>query len=224
MKNESIGYESIVTQRRILFDHVEKCGGRTVSTYLKSVYPPDQIGWFGAECQFEGLEKFYGTETPLCITGHGAVYLIPLLKEIGYETATVLREPVERVKSLYLFCKQEGYISKDATVQQFLITKMEPNNYYAWRFSGIPPGKVRRCPRLARDLALKRLSEFDHVGFTSNLSGFINALGYGVPFDGQRVNVTHYKESISQEDTDLITAANQIDIEIYRIISRLDTC
>lgn len=210
--------------KRLIFDHVEKCGGKTVLKYLEAVYPKDEFHPLYSENQFDALHDLYGSYTPRCIAGHGAFYLIPMLREMGYETAVTLREPVQRVRSLYLFCKQLRYIPRNMSLKEFLRTVPQASNYYGWRFSGIPAGEVSHCPILVRDLAVEKISAFDYVGFTHNLSGFINSLDFLTPFRPSIENATTYEELIGPDDIALISQANKIDTEIYRIVSQLDIC
>ncbi|MGV3486793.1 MAG: hypothetical protein ACO1RT_20425 [Planctomycetaceae bacterium] len=204
--------------RKLLFDHIEKCGGRTVIGFLRTVYADGDIELLEGENQYEAIERAMQAKSRPCIAGHGAGFLIPFFP--SHATAVILREPIARVVSLYRFCKQEGYIPRDRGVAEFIEKLPSARNYYAWRFGGMLPATVATmCPTVARRRAIAAILAYDHIGFTDDMAGFIDSLGFESTFPRDVIaNKTTYTEPISDEDMELIRQANMLDICIFQAI------
>lgn len=202
---------------RLLFDHVEKCGGRSVVKHLKEVYG-DDIDTLDGDNQHIAIEQSSKGKLKACVAGHGSHYLIPFAT--GYTTAVVLREPVDRVVSLYRYCKQEGHFAKDGNIEQFLNDFAVARNYYTWRFAGMIPAHITDCPTLAMRRALRAIMAYDRIGFTEDIAGFITSLNTGLPYSDAIENKTNYQEAISDSDLELIQKANELDQKVYSAVKQ----
>jgi hypothetical protein len=201
---------------KLLFDHIEKTGGMTVTRYLESCFANDDRLMLYKEGQCNAANESFTQAMPLLVAGHHAHYIAH--KCPNHMKVTVLRDPVDRVMSLFRFCKQREYIPVKATVREFLDNPVA-NNYYTWRFSGIPPFLIRKCPELAVDRALHSLSLFDRIGFTNDIAGFIKSLELPVAFAPNVVNKTIYREEIADRDIELIRNANLLDAKVFEAVA-----
>jgi hypothetical protein len=197
---------------RLLFDHIEKCGGMTINHYLRSCYEENNSVFLYQEGVCKAVNAAFWKPIPDLVCGHHAIYLSHLCPD--HLKATVLREPVARVVSLFKFCKQRKYIPVTMTVREFT-QKPIARNYYAWRFSGVPPFMIHNCPELAVDRAVSVLSSYDRVGFTDDIQGFIHSLGLGKPYIPMVRNKTQYQEEITESDMDLIRSVTELDSQVY---------
>ena len=223
---------------KLLFDHIPKCGGATLTAYLERHYPKRKTytvdGSNASVDKFKNMSesKRYGYDL---VKGHLAHQLIDFVHPECLKV-TVLREPVDRIVSHYYYAKRrsthylhmkinrlemtlEDYVSSD-------ISGGELRNFYTTHFSGLELEDAEENPEesiaKAVDVLLKR---YDVVGFLDNFSPFVEMLRNKVnlihKYENDRVNVTQNRPSLNNvEGSTLrkIEQRNQLDIDMYRRI------
>ncbi len=198
---------------KLLFDHTAKCGGTTVLRYLQRKYPSTFI--------INGFNTWHSLEhcprDVECVAGHDAHYLKDVV--IADVTATLLRDPIERVVSLYWYFKQEMIIEPDWSVEDFIQRSHGAINYYAYKFSGLPPHLYSHCPQLAIDRAVQAILSYNVVGFTDDMPSFLDQISIGGETI-KRFNETQFKGELTLQDLEKIRQNNILDIQIFERVRR----
>lgn len=227
--------------RKLLFEHVPKCGGTAVRGYLEHHYRGSRTyrvyGWRPGECEtFKRLSERRRHAYDLII-GHG---VHELLDWTAPETvaATVLREPVDRIVSHYYYVREKpehylhaavatGNLSPGAYVAAGLSDELR--NHMVCRFLGVRPEVAERDPTRAVEGAWNVLqTRYRIVGIAERLDAAMEAIRTAVGFDGrfsgERVNGTRNRRPttiLSPEDRRLIEEHNALDIELYRRVAEI---
>ncbi|QBG47327.1 hypothetical protein EGM51_07975 [Verrucomicrobia bacterium S94] len=208
--------------RKVLFEHLPKCGGTTFRDSLKQYYPyrkryPTDRNGDDSVRGFRELSESrrYGYDL---VFGHNAHYLVGEAHPDCLKI-TVFREPVERVISHYYYtrdkhgitCSLEEYVRSDAH-----------RNWYVTHFSGLKADEAEAAPSDAVEKAFRVIKEtYDLVGFLDQLDVFMDRLrmmaGFRGPLGEQRLNVGCGKPGqLSHEERKQIEKANLLDTELYR--------
>jgi hypothetical protein len=231
----------------VVFLHVMKCGGTSVRAALAMGVAGHRDGPDVFELDGEAAKAAAGGTNadnwifrdallpyvldvlrPALVLGHfryRARYE-PLLDSAHF--VTVLRDPVERLVSLYKYrrYKQGIDVAVSGSFDEFLGTKRWANEGHAYVdvFCG-QDGMDPRSPE-AIDAAIANLDRLSVVGFTEDLAGFAQHVGDRA---GRRVTIAKLNESPAPKDRDAedhITAASleaareicRPDIEVYERI------
>lgn len=237
LKREFVCHLSATRHRKILFDHLPKCGGSTLNAYLEAHYPKRRIfsidGSNPAEVvgQFKGLPKRKRHAYSL-IKGHLANELFDYVDPACLKI-TVLRDPVERIISHYFFAKKNRnhYLyssihNSEMNLEDYASSNLsgELRNWYTTHFSGLPldvvEGKPEESIAKASEVLLKR---YNIVGFLDSFPLFIENLRkqakLGYEYNNNRVNVTQNRpiiQSIPKSTIEKIEQINYLDIALYR--------
>ena len=212
--------QPLTLNRRVVFLHIAKTAGTSIIHFFQQRLPADQICSHGDFLSFPKREDLFQAQLKRyqLVSGHfGYEDIAPLLKE-SY-SFTFLRDPVERVLSLYKFCmhvdmqKQFAVAraARDLGLEGFLgSTLPEVNemldNQQTWQLARGYWGKDRDV--LAGidgdellDMAITHLGEFDHVGMTesfeSHFATILDDLEIDQPVPSQRQFRT--KDPLSRE-------------------------
>lgn len=222
--------------RKLLFEHVPKCGGTSMSDYLRRHYPARMTYDIYGRRPHE-LQTFMGLPEPErhayeLILGHG---VNPLLDHCdpGMVAVTILREPVARIVSHYYFVKATPghYLHKQVMAEQMTLSDYaasgispELRNDMVCRFLNVTPDEAAADPEGSVDAAWNALQErYDVVGVLERLAPAMEAIrlaaGLSSRWKDRRINRTKGRvpiEKITADDRRVIEAHNALDIELYR--------
>jgi len=224
--------------RRILFDHLPKCGGSTLSTYLEAHYPRRKIFSVGGNPitsvkEFKALSRYKRYRYDL-IKGHLSNELIDYVHS-DCLNVTVFREPVDRIISYYYSAKSapahylySKIMESEMNLEEFATSDLsaELRNWYTTHFSGLNVSDAEKYPEesvaKAAEVVLKR---YDIIGFLDDFSSFAkrlqNQAKFRYEYQDKRVNVTQDRPSlnnISPSTSKKIEEINHLDIDLYRKI------
>lgn len=224
--------------RRILFDHLPKCGGSSLSTFLEANYPRRKT--FSITGQIEcAIEKFKRLPEAkrhgyYLVKGHGADSLIDYAHPDCLKV-TMLREPIDRIVSHYFYAKrsEDHYLhgairDSNLSLVEYATSDLsaELRNWMTCHFSGMSIADAERDPNTAVERAFHVLTvDYDLVGVLENFSAFVMKLGelanLHVVYTGERTNVTVGRpslESLQPSEAAQIESMNFLDVELYRRI------
>ena len=225
--------------KKVLYEHIPKCAGTSVRSYLKSQYPFNRIyavrGSHPARyiAHFESLPEQRRHRYDL-IVGHGAHQLRrhvhpDILK------ATILRDPVDRVISHYFFVLRspEHYLHHEVTTRGISLldyatgrVSNELRNHYVSSFLEMSAEEVERSPDESVAHAFEVIrSEYDVVGTVDDLDAAIGALaaaaGFHDHFRPGKLNVTADRptqQEIDPATIQTIADLNSLDVKLYELI------
>lgn len=224
--------------KRILFDHLPKCGGSTLVAYLDDHYPQrkifrikgDDVRASVAEFQRRPKKKRLLYEL---IRGHRADKLIKLVHP-DIIKITMLRDPIERIISHYYYVKRQPshYLHSKMKegnwgLRDYVLMGSESSeelmNWYVCHFSGMTNDEVARNQGDAVRKALDSVTrKYDVVGFLDDFPSFIEQLrrraGLRHVYNDIRVNVTRNRpnrEDLTPETIRAVEELNLADIDFY---------
>ena len=224
--------------RRLLFEHVPKCGGSTVVHYLAKQYPRCQCYLIGADqagdiARFQALpesERFaYGF-----VAGHGAHRL---RHHVHPDTvkATVLRDPVDRVISHYYYVMRspdhylyEAVADAGLGLDEYVRSGMsaELHNHYVTSFLEIEESEAWQDCDGAVSLAYDLIrAEYDVVGVLDELQAAVNEIGRRVGFLRQfRIrnrNVTENRPKVGAVAPETLATIRRINAMAVALFTRI---
>ncbi|MBF2057610.1 MAG: sulfotransferase family 2 domain-containing protein [Cyanobacterium sp. T60_A2020_053] len=228
--------------RKLLFDHLPKCGGLSIIYYLKKNYPrrktyaikPIDSNFYAELFTKFSTHKRYEYDL---ICGHGAKRLLEYVSP-NCLTMTVFREPIERIISHYFFAKRfpHHYLNKlineqNLSLEDYAISGIstELKNYYTIRFSELGKEEAEKNPQEAIEKALNFIKKYDLVGTLDNLPNLMKEvekkanLKYSYN-DQERRNVATQRPSpqeISPRIIETIKEVNHLDIILYQKIREI---
>ena len=228
--------------RKILFDHMPKCGGSTLNKYLEAHYPENKIFSSYGKNPKESIKVFKElTEKERynysLIKGH---YANELKDYVNPDTLkiTILRDPVERIISHYYFVKSytghylhNKIIQKKISLKDYTTSNLsdELNNYYTIHYSGLTNSEVKKRPKESIEKAANvLLKQYELIGFLDEFSLFIESLrSHGnliYQYNKQRINITENKpdiKNIPASTIENIESMNQLDIALYNKVKNI---
>ncbi len=217
---------------RSCFLHVPKSGGTALTLYLRSVLGKRHVFHVGEgryrKAPLEGLMKRYPV-----ITGHFNVAQIPERLFLSTFFFTFLREPVDRIVSMYHFFKEGDMdsdhrvvINEEWSLERALDKWARPGSCSAWSneqtflFSGATD--TEQPPESLLPLALRNLERFDFVGIHERFAEGVESLGRlrGWPLNAPVPRFKTSRKRLAVEDVESalverILAANRCDVELY---------
>ena len=232
IKKELLYLTSARRPRKILFDHLPKCGGSSLNAYLGAHYPIRKTFWINVRSPAASVDEFkrfpesrrYGYDL---INGHLAGLLIDFAHPECLKV-TMLRDPVDRIISHYYYVKRSPthYLyskvhESDMSLKDYVTSGLsrELGNWYTTHFSGLGIEDVEQYP----EDSIKRA--VDIIGFLDGYSSFTQELRdrarLRYEYQDRKLNVTSRRVSINdvpQSTIDAIEQMNQLDIVLYRRI------
>jgi hypothetical protein len=224
--------------QKVLFEHIPKCGGATVTHYLKSQCVDNKIFSIRGDTRksinnFKSLpeEKRYSYDLVL---GHGAHKLIKYAHPEVLK-ATILREPVERIISHYYYVLRtpkhylyEEVIEKGMSLVDYATSGIsrELRNNYVCRFLQISANEVEANAEESIMRAYDILKEeYRVVGILEDLNTAMIKLAqlasFHSKFEPVKLNVTMNRPKlvdIDQETLNIISETNTLDIRLFALI------
>jgi hypothetical protein len=139
---------------------------------------------------------------------------------------TLLRDPLERVVSLYYFAKLQDTMSLEEFARNPPFREVD--NDQTRRIAGVNP-PVGECTRATLDLARGNLRQhFDVVGTTERMDETLARLNVKLGWNREVVSVTRNVNTerpssslLTPEAVDAIRARNELDYELWRYASEL---
>lgn len=228
--------------KKLLFDHLPKCGGLSLIFYLRKnylrrkTYAIKSIGnnLYPALFTTLPIQKRYNYDL---ICGHSAKKLLEYVSPDCLKM-TVFREPIERIISHYFYAKRfpNHYLNKiihenNLGLEDYVNLEIttELKNYYTTRFSELSNEEAEKNPQEAIEKALNFINKYDLVGTLDNLPNFMKKveekanLKYSYN-DQEKKNVATQRPSpqeISPQIIEIIREANQLDIILYQKIKEI---
>jgi hypothetical protein len=182
--------------RKILFDHLPKCGGTSLKVYLRAQYPSKKVFSIDGLNPTASLDKFkklsrnkrHGYDL---VEGHCANDLLGYVHPNSLKI-TMLRDPVERIISHFFYVKRTPkhylhsiVVSSAMDLEQFVTSGIsaELSNWYTSHFSLMSAEEVERQPDRAVAKAFDFVStQYDIIGFLNDYSGFVRQVAERAKF------------------------------------------
>lgn len=227
--------------RRMIFLHIQKTAGTTAVVHLKRVLKPRTM---------LKLEQFAAVPAARLpdyefISGHFGFAYIKDVIDTSY-SITFMREPVQRVLSLYSYCRATPLTERTrafpifASARRMSIDEFvrceDPasgipqsiDNTQTWqlakdysalaRYSGPPPSD-----EALHDLAVRNLERFSHVGFQEDflrhLQCILPELGFAAPRSTGRVNYSPCpmsQQELQPRTLDALRERLRLDSALYQ--------
>ncbi|MCF8262163.1 MAG: sulfotransferase family protein [Melioribacteraceae bacterium] len=222
--------------KRILFDHLPKCAGSEINNYVKTHLFPHMV-FHTSQVTEKNHELFKSFPQKKryrfrFVTGHFADELIEYIHPKTL-TATVFREPVDRLISHYYYVKRTEihYLYKKVTENNLSLLEYissdlsdELRNWYTTHFTGLSIEEAEKNPEKSVELAFQKIvSRYDLVGFQDDLIAFIENLRKMArlrnPYATTNENKTEKRpklDDISEAVRLKIADINFLDISLYQ--------
>lgn len=224
--------------KKIIFDHLPKCGGSTLISFLKEQYSHEKTFENNKEKSIQEFKSFVQAKRHNfdLIVGHLVDELFDYIAPECIKT-TLLREPVDRIISHYYFAKENkshylnsAIIDNNMSLEEYSTSGLsgELQNWYTLHFSGFTLSQLKENPNLGLEKAFNNLTtNYDIVGVLDKFNDFIKQLTekayLSKEYNNKRVNIT--KEKLSRDDIPISTIktieeVNYLDIELYNALNK----
>jgi len=224
---------------KILFDHLPKCGGASLSNYLQANFPKRKTYSIDSSRLEQSIEEFkdlpeddrYSFDL---VKGHQAIKLLDYVHPDSLRV-TVFRDPIERIISHYYYVKRrpghylyENVAGANMTLDEYVASGLtgEVCNYYTTRYSGLSICEAERRPDEAVAKAFETIiNSYDIVGFLEDYAFFMNEIyckaNLRFRYKNKKMNVTKNRPGLSSLKHSVargIQDANRLDIELYKYL------
>lgn len=213
-----------------IFLHIQKTGGTSLQEMARSVYGNDQVI---SHADFQGMTS-ESIEKKKFISGHFRMDFALQYRE-GRVLFTILRDPVDRVISLYNYYQlpkansRNAQIAKSRTFEEFLVNaisdtklKWAVNNHFVKSLSGVSDFKDLIRGGDLKPLAeksIENLSLLDYVGTVENYNEDYRAITKLLQWP-EIGSLTHNNKSPKKITRALL---NKTEIELLAYHTRYDT-
>lgn len=229
----------ILTPRRVLFDHLPKCAGTTIISYLELHYPRRLIFRTNVSKSYESISEFQSLPKSSrynfrLIVGHLANQLLDYVHPDTI-TLTIFRDPIDRIVSHYFFVKQnkhhylhEKVLQSNIQLKDYASSGLstELRNWYTTHFTGLSIEEVEKKPEESVHRALQVISQRFHIiGFQDNLVSVSHKLRNVAHlykrFANQVINKTKKRITVKEIDENVknkIAEVNFLDVKLYGLL------
>lgn len=220
-----------------LFLHIQKTAGTSLVEYVRPYYRASITSH--GDCWGHPPGDFRNT---LFISGHIGYDYAKHLMDSRY-SFTFLRDPIERILSMYYFCRNRKATEFDIyraanlmDLNSFLragfenpLIKKNIWNSQVWQLAHGYAHLDNRTidsfrPEELLDLAVRHLDKFSYVGFTETFENdrnvILKALDLPCPTEKVIVNVTHNRptsEDLSDDEKSTLLELTKLDRKLYEI-------
>lgn len=237
----------------LIYLHIPKAAGSTLRTAIEPLYRSDEVYIVGDdipsdERRFVDLSVHKKMKLKLLFGHIGYGWHVYLPPNKDYRYATILRNPIDRVYSLYLYIKRSpGHFLYDEVVDMSLIdfvnsgVHTNADNGMVRQLCGLDEAYNNRRHRLPYDdglipygyithkhleLAISNIMDFwivDTVDrFDNVLRRMCESVGRGVPwFRIQNATPRSVKKPLTCEERIAVARHNTYDWELYETASRI---
>lgn len=212
-----------MAEKLLIFMHIPKTGGTTLNSIFRNCYEKNEI--FDHVEKEEMRERFNHLSIPdrkaiKAVSGHH-FYGVHEIFSKPFSYFTMLREPVNRVVSLYYFLKEyPGYYQdnmKNMSLEEYIEWDAQTKNGQSLQICGSQSN-------LTLEKAKENLKTFDVVGLTEmfNESLYLFKRKYNWKnVNYTKKNITKNRPSIQAVPAHIIKKIeqqNQLDLEVYRLV------
>lgn len=231
-------------QKTVVFIHIDKCGGMTLRDYLASQFPAEQIRPVPCPEELVSVKPTYPiTHMDLfehhrqyrrnphykLVMGHYDTGILRYFDE-PIVTVTVLRDPVERVVSLWKFIRREGLAHRqlaedanqlglDGWIRKYVGLW---ENAMVRQIAGVRWSSERwlAVDEVLYQQAVDRLIEIDYIGILPRLDDLLanlaEEMGWMQP-EPKRLNASVRQVDVSAETRAFIEQHCRYDIDLYQV-------
>ena len=236
LKKEFLYFLPTSRPRKIIFDHLPKCGGSSLNAYLEAHYPKRKTFSIDGLNPTASVEKFKALSTNNryrydLVKGHLAHELLDYVHPECLKV-TVFREPVDRIISHYYYAKRtpnhylySKILESGMSLEEYATSDLsgELCNWYTTHFSGLTISDAERSPEesvtKAVEVVLKR---YDIIGLLDSFISFVETLRSQAKlryeYQNKKVNVTKNRPDLNntaQSTIKKIEEVNHLDIALY---------
>jgi|TARA_Y100000310_G_scaffold110690_1_gene109124 hypothetical protein len=226
-----------MSNKTVIFNHIPKTAGLTLSAMLEKQYSKDRIfstlGWKGGRREairyFKNLSEFERNKFS-SITGHSALELFNYIK--SPVVLIMFRHPVERVISLYSYVRRNSWHEFHKITNQYSLSECYDNNiHHEWTeltngqssslISSIKKAKLDSIESDIDNLEGVKLflEKFCLVGlverFDESLIFFKESLSWKKNLYYYKINVSKNEQDNNLEIRNIILEYNKDDYDLY---------
>lgn len=207
-----------------IFMHIPKTGGTTVCDYLRRIVPKrerfDHIR-VPHPHRDEPVVFQFDSAGKTCVLGH-YFYGIHEHFDAPHQYFTMLRDPVERILSLYSFHRSmdlQPWV-RDASLAEFMERHKPSSNFQVAQVCG-------RSPTRDVETAKARLDSFMAVGVTESFGESLELFRQSFGWPVLRIKYRNKtkerlrREDITADEVRMIEAANEQDAELHEYATYL---
>ncbi|NES01420.1 MAG: sulfotransferase family protein [Okeania sp. SIO2F4] len=216
-----------LSSKTLIFPHIPKTAGTTLRSVILSQYSQEKVHFLKvSQTPLEAAQKISESDNKRvhCYVGHMPYGLHKYLAKPAIYI-TLIREPVDRIISMYYFIREEPahrlhneFLSKDISLEDFVLSRNCPRNEQVKKIAGSMVGSAKET----MDLAYQNIcNHFLAVGTQENFDDFLQVLqkilGWkNKSYTKQKVTKNRKnKREVSQELIDIIKERNGMDIAFY---------
>ena len=216
-----------LSSKILIFPHIPKTAGTTLRSVILSQYSKEKVYLLKvSQTPLEAAQKISEDDQKRvhCYIGHMPYGLHQYLSKPAIYI-TLIREPVDRIISMYYFIREEPahrlhneLLSKDMSLEDFVLSRNCPRNEQVKKIAGSMAGSAKEI----MDWAYQNISnQFLAVGTQENFDDFLQVLQKILGWKNQsytKQKVTQNrknKREVSQELIEIIKERNGMDIAFY---------
>lgn len=213
--------------RRLFFCHIPKTAGGSISRSIRDQYLPHEVLDFESAIELFDIRDDDLRDVYRCYLGHAGATFARRLPE-DTVTVTLLRDPADRLLSLYNYFAERGVLNSEVSFEQFMTQpryQEQVSNVMVWMMARDFGLGIRRRAHVQgvveemMEQALLNLKNFNLVGTYDQLGTFIERLN--IVFSGSfsslpKINVFEkIKNNLTSKEQDLVSSVCSIEYALY---------